>query len=164
MLTHWGVTGKLALGRRCYAIIVRLANGTRVVGNRYFQQLGLVVCFHAEQSVTRQSRQFNGNLRTPKETCCTRVLVDARRIGVLGVQAIPKVNRFQFMFEAFDPFHDREYTRSLANFNSLDAQREAGEAFILSQRHEGWQMLPARYDDGGFSGGTMERPALKRLL
>jgi len=50
------------------------------------------------------------------------------------------------------------------SFNSLDAQREAGEAFILSQRHEGWRMLPARYDDGGYSGGTMERPALKRLL
>jgi site-specific DNA recombinase len=50
------------------------------------------------------------------------------------------------------------------SFNSLDAQREAGEAFILSQRHEGWRMLPARYDDGGYSGGTMGRPALKRLL
>jgi DNA invertase Pin-like site-specific DNA recombinase len=50
------------------------------------------------------------------------------------------------------------------SFNSLDAQREAGEAFILSQRHEGWQTLPARYDDGGYSGGTMERPGLKRLL
>src|SRR6266849_4313239 len=50
------------------------------------------------------------------------------------------------------------------SFNSLDAQREAGEAFILSQRHEGWRMLPARYDDGGYSGGAMERPALKRLL
>lgn len=50
------------------------------------------------------------------------------------------------------------------SFNSLDAQREAGEAFILSQRHEGWRTLPARYDDGGYSGGTMERPALKRLL
>ncbi len=50
------------------------------------------------------------------------------------------------------------------SFNSLDAQREAGEAFILSQRHEGWQTLPTRYDDGGYSGGTMERPALKRLL
>src|SRR5579872_810316 len=50
------------------------------------------------------------------------------------------------------------------SFNSLDAQREAGEAFILSQRHEGWRTLPARYDDGGYSGGSMERPALKRLL
>jgi site-specific DNA recombinase len=50
------------------------------------------------------------------------------------------------------------------SFNSLDAQREACEAYILSQRHEGWRMLPARYDDGGYSGGSMERPALKRLL
>ncbi|PTY02764.1 resolvase [Verrucomicrobia bacterium LW23] len=49
-------------------------------------------------------------------------------------------------------------------FNSLDAQREAAEAFILSQRQEGWAALPEFYDDGGFSGGTMERPALRRLL
>jgi site-specific DNA recombinase len=50
------------------------------------------------------------------------------------------------------------------SFNSLDAQREAGEAFILSQRHEGWRTVSACHDDGGYSGGTMERPALKRLL
>jgi site-specific DNA recombinase len=50
------------------------------------------------------------------------------------------------------------------SFNSLDAQREACEAFIVSQRHEGWRVLPTRYDDGGFSGGTLERPALKQLL
>ena len=49
-------------------------------------------------------------------------------------------------------------------FNSLDAQREAAEAFITSQRHEGWCVLPNKYDDGGFSGGTLERPALERLL
>src|SRR4051812_23787412 len=49
-------------------------------------------------------------------------------------------------------------------FNSLDAQREACEAFIASQRHEGWTLLRDRYDDGGLSGGTMERPALQRLL
>ena len=49
-------------------------------------------------------------------------------------------------------------------FNSLDAQRQACAAFILSQKHEGWTVLPALYDDGGYSGGTMERPALKRLI
>ena len=49
-------------------------------------------------------------------------------------------------------------------FNSLDAQREAAEAYIASQRHEGWAALPARYDDGGYSGGTLERPGLQRLL
>jgi site-specific DNA recombinase len=49
-------------------------------------------------------------------------------------------------------------------FNSLQAQREACEAFIDSQRHEGWVCLRAGYDDGGFSGATMHRPALKRLL
>jgi site-specific DNA recombinase len=50
------------------------------------------------------------------------------------------------------------------DFNSLDAQREACEAFIASQKHEGWIMLPTGYDDGGYSGGTLERPALQRLL
>jgi site-specific DNA recombinase len=49
-------------------------------------------------------------------------------------------------------------------FNSLDTQREAAEAYIRSQRHEGWVAQPSSYDDGGFSGGSVDRPALKRLL
>jgi DNA invertase Pin-like site-specific DNA recombinase len=49
-------------------------------------------------------------------------------------------------------------------FNSLDAQYEASAAYIVSQKAEGWVLLPDRYDDGGLSGGSMERPGLQQLL
>jgi len=49
-------------------------------------------------------------------------------------------------------------------FNTLDAQRESAEAYIASQRREGWLCLRQRYDDGGYTGGNMQRPALKRLI
>jgi DNA invertase Pin-like site-specific DNA recombinase len=66
--------------------------------------------------------------------------------------------------------HCAIYTRKSSDeglekeFNSLDAQREACAAFILSQKHAGWAEVPDLYDDAGLSGGTMERPALLRLL
>ena len=50
------------------------------------------------------------------------------------------------------------------DFNSLDAQREACEAYIKSQTHEGWRLIKTHFNDGGFSGGNMERPALQALL
>src|SRR6266704_1787828 len=50
------------------------------------------------------------------------------------------------------------------DFNSLDNQREAAENYIRSQQGEGWEVLADRYDDGGFTGGNMDRPALQRLL
>jgi site-specific DNA recombinase len=49
-------------------------------------------------------------------------------------------------------------------FNSLDAQRESAEAYVASQKHAGWIALEQTYDDGGFSGGNMDRPALRQLL
>ncbi len=49
-------------------------------------------------------------------------------------------------------------------FNSLDAQREACEAYIKSQAHEGWRLIPDHYDDGGLSGASLDRPALQDLL
>jgi len=50
------------------------------------------------------------------------------------------------------------------DFNSLDAQREACESYIKSQQHEGWVLIDKQYNDGGFSGGTLERPALKSFF
>jgi site-specific DNA recombinase len=49
-------------------------------------------------------------------------------------------------------------------FNSLDNQREASEAYVKSQAHEGWKLIRTHYDDGGYSGGSMDRPALHKLL
>src|ERR1700675_2879724 len=49
-------------------------------------------------------------------------------------------------------------------FNSLHAQREAAQAYVKSQAHEGWRLIRDHYDDGGFSGGSMQRPALQKLL
>jgi site-specific DNA recombinase len=50
------------------------------------------------------------------------------------------------------------------DFNSLDAQREAAEAYILSQKHDGWTLVPTQYSDGGYTGANIERPGVKQLL
>ncbi len=72
--------------------------------------------------------------------------------------------------EAMTPKRCAIYTRKSTEegleqaFNSLDAQREACAAYILSQAHEGWEQIHEHYDDGGWSGGNMDRPGLKQLL
>src|ERR1700757_939705 len=80
-----------------------------------------------------------------------------RRSGVTGTRRIERVRCAIYTRKSSEEGLEQE-------FNSLQAQREACEAFINSQRHEGWVCLPAGYNDGGFSGATMERPALQRLL
>ena len=83
----------------------------------------------------------------------------------------PSPTLYQGLPEVEYPFHDCAlYTRKSSEegleqgFNSLDAQREACAAYVKSQAGEGWRSIEAPYDDGGFSGGSMERPALQRLM
>src|SRR6201987_6410148 len=80
-----------------------------------------------------------------------------RRSVVTGTRRIERVRCAIYTRKSSEEGLDHEFT-------SLQAQREACEAFINSQRHEGWVCLPACYDDGGFSGATIDRPALQRLL
>src|SRR5436190_2700146 len=80
-----------------------------------------------------------------------------RRSVVTGTRRIERVRCAIYTRKSSEEGLEQE-------FNSLQAQREACEAFINSQRHEGWVCLPQAYDDGGFSGATMERPALQQLL
>src|SRR5690349_546919 len=80
-----------------------------------------------------------------------------RRSMVTGARRIERVRCAIYTRKSSEEGLEQE-------FNSLQAQREACEAFINSQRHEGWVCLRTAYDDGGFSGATMERPALQRLL
>src|SRR5580693_1477167 len=83
-----------------------------------------------------------------------------------GAMGEPDKTRRQFIKKARCAIYTRKSTEEGLEqaFNSLDAQREACAAFIQSQRHEGWTLSPTLYDDGGYSGGTLERPALRRLL
>src|SRR6186997_776299 len=80
-----------------------------------------------------------------------------RRSVVAGTRRIERVRCAIYTRKSSEEGLEQE-------FNSLQAQREACEAFIASQRHEGWVCLRAGYDDGGFSGATMDRSGLLRLL
>ena len=88
-----------------------------------------------------------------------------RERGAEGAAACRKVVRkFRSPLACACAIYTRKSTEEglEQEFNSLDAQREAAEAFILSQRREGWIALPDLYDDGGFTGANMDRPALTR--
>jgi DNA invertase Pin-like site-specific DNA recombinase len=73
------------------------------------------------------------------------------------MSALPHIRCAIYTRKSSDDGPDQE-------FNSLDEQVEACAAYVASQRHEGWRLLPARYDDGGLPGGTHKRPALQRLM
>jgi site-specific DNA recombinase len=81
-----------------------------------------------------------------------------------GPDLQPRRVRFRGAFVCAPGTETRSDDGLEQEFNSLDAQREACEAYVASQRHAGWIALPEMYDDGGLSGGTIERPALQRLL
>jgi site-specific DNA recombinase len=90
----------------------------------------------------------------------------AGRDGVEGRESAPRDGSSSVTRKLRCAVYTRKSTEEGLDmeFNSLDAQREACEAYIVSQRAEGWSPVRDRYDDGGVSGGTLERPALKRLL
>jgi site-specific DNA recombinase len=90
----------------------------------------------------------------------TAVLWAARQTieGALDMKTVPKSVRCAiYTRKSTDQGLDQD-------FNSLDAQYDASQAYIRSQTHAGWTLLRAKYDDGGFSGGDTDRPALQRLL
>jgi hypothetical protein len=102
------------------------------------------------------SRQQLGN-----EICCSR-----RRRASRGRNVCLSVNWESRKPSSRCAIYTRVSTENglEQEFNSLDNQREASEAYIRSQAHEGWKLIRDRYDDGGFSGGSIDRPALAKLL
>ena len=80
-----------------------------------------------------------------------------RTIATPSPTIVPKKRCAIYTRKSTDEGLDQEY-------NSLDAQRDAGLAFVASQRHEGWVVVGDGYDDGGYSGGNLDRPGLKRLM
>src|SRR5260370_39815111 len=92
----------------------------------------------------------------------------AARSGIIGRDRRPPQSREQEPLSSTMrcAIYTRKSTEEGLNqeFNTLEAQREAAEAYISSQRHAGWTALAERYDDGGYTGANLERPALRKLL
>ena len=111
---------------------------------------------YASLSARRQGRHRIALVRLPLLQPAARRWPMTKRNA--KAPATPETNRCAvYTRKSTDEGLDRD-------FSTLDAQRESGEAYVASQKHEGWVCLDDRYDDGGYSGGTMDRPALQRLM
>ena len=121
------------------------SNGTASAGARFLRSLGRSP---GRRGPARASSDYSADTNSPAE--------GIRPMGSSAYRQ-PVIRCAIYTRKSSDEGLEQE-------FNSLDAQREACEAYVLSQKHEGWVCLPEMYDDGGISGATMERPALKRLL
>ena len=129
--------------------IAKAMTGTNWNGHRFFglRQGKTVV---ADEASERRKRRA-GAAATAAEAAASggRAVKDRSAKGILRCAIYTRVSTDQGLEQ---------------DFNSLDAQREASEAYIKSQAHEGWRLIRDHYDDGGYSGGSMDRPALQKLL
>ena len=129
--------------------IAKAMTGTNWNGHRFFGlRQGKTVA--ADEARERRKRRA-GAAATAAEAAASgeRAVKDRSAKGILRCAIYTRVSTDQGLEQ---------------DFNSLDAQREASEAYIKSQAHEGWRLIRDHYDDGGYSGGSMDRPALQKLL
>ena len=129
--------------------IAKAMTGTNWNGHRFFGLRQGKTAVAGEARERRKGRA--GTAATVAQGCSVgrRAVKDRSAKGILRCAIYTRVSTDQGLEQ---------------DFNSLDAQREASEAYIKSQAHEGWRLIRDHYDDGGYSGGSMDRPALQKLL
>src|SRR5271165_3395820 len=119
--------------------------------------------FPANRRPGRQQHQSHRRLRRRhRQSATAPPSSQAGRPAAAGVQTMDKPGQTLLRCAIYTR-KSTEHNLDL-EFNSLDAQREACEAYIKSQAHEGWRLINGHYDDGAFSGASLDRPALKELL